>query len=411
MVKALVITLFVLNTLYDFLTLRLESGGRERELPENVRDVYDEEKYRKFLSYKKENSSLEAKSLIINAVVNLLFLIFNLHSYIFSLVGSLNIYLGYFIVIVILTLLSNIIKLPFSWYDTFSIEERYGMNKTTKKTFFLDRIKKLILSIILETIILFIMIYFFSHYGINGVIGTALAVVTLSLLLSALVVPLLKLFNSFTTLEEGELKEKLLALCAKYNVAVKRIVVKDASRRTTTSNAFCTGLRKKTISIDDNLLKSSTTDEIVAVFAHEFAHAKFKHVLKTLPFSLMSSVLTIVFFGIMLEWKELFYAFGFNSANYYFAFVMLGAIIWPLEILANIVVNYISCKHEYEADRFAAREGYGEALVSALKKLHNEALSEINPHKWTVITEYSHPTLSERITAIRKEEGCGSFKQ
>ncbi len=405
MVKALVITLFVLNTLYDFLTLRLESGGRERELPENVRDVYDEEKYRKFLSYKKENSSLEAKSLIINAVVNLLFLIFNLHSYIFSLVGSLNIYLGYFIVIVILTLLSNIIKLPFSWYDTFSIEERYGMNKTTKKTFFLDRIKKLILSIILETIILFIMIYFFSHYGIKGVIGTALAVVTLSLLLSALVVPLLKLFNSFTPLEEGELKEKLLALCAKYNVAVKRIVVKDASRRTTTSNAFCTGLRKKTISIDDNLLKSSTTDEIVAVFAHEFAHAKFKHVLKTLPFSLISSVLTIVFFGIMLEWKELFYEFGFNSANYYFAFVMLGAVIWPVEILANIVVNYISRKHEYEADRFAAREGYGEALVSALKKLHNEALSEINPHKWTVITEYSHPTLSERITAIRKEEG------
>lgn len=405
MVKALVITLFILNTLYDFFTLRLESGGRERELPENVRDVYDEEKYRKFLSYKKENCSLEAKSLIINAVINLLFLIFNVHSYIFSLVGSLNIYLGYFIVIVFLTILSNIIKLPFSWYDTFSIEERYGMNKTSKKTFFLDRIKKLILSIILETIILFIMIYFFSHYGIKGVIGTALAVVTLSLLLSALVVPLLKLFNSFTPLEEGELKEKLLALCAKYNVAVKRIVVKDASRRTTTSNAFCTGLRKKTISIDDNLLKSSTTDEIVAVFAHEFAHAKFKHVLKTLPFSLMSSVITIVFFGIMLEWKELFYAFGFNGANYYFAFVMLGAIIWPLEILANIVVNYISRKHEYEADRFAAKEGYGEALVSALKKLHNEALSEINPHKWTVITEYSHPTLSERITAIRKEEG------
>lgn len=411
MVKASVITLFILNTLYDFFTLRLESGGRERELPENVRDVYDEEKYRKFLSYKKENCSLEAKSLILNAVVNLLFLVFNVHSYIFSLVGGLNIYLGYFIVIVILTLLSNVIKLPFSWYDTFSIEERYGMNKTTKKTFFLDRIKKLILTIILETIILFIMIYFFSHYGIKGVIGTALAVVTLSLILSALVVPLLKIFNSFTPLEEGELKEKLLALCAKYNVAVKRIVVKDASRRTTTSNAFCTGLRKKTISIDDNLLKSSTTDEIVAVFAHEFAHAKFKHVLKTLPFSLMSSVLTIVFFGIMLEWKDLFYAFGFNGANYYFAFVMLGTIIWPVEILANILVNYISRKHEYEADRFAAKEGYGEALVSALKKLHNEALSEINPHKWTVITEYSHPTLSERITAIRKEEGCGSCKQ
>lgn len=404
MVKALIITLFILNTLYNLFTLLLESGRKGRELPQNVRDVYDEEKYKKFLSYKKESSFLGGCSLLTSALINLLFLVFNIHSYIFSLFGNMNIYLEYFLVITLLTLLSSIIKLPFSWYDTFSIEERYGMNKTTKKTFILDNIKKTILAVILETIILFIMIFFFSRYGIRGVIGTAAAVVVLSLVISALVVPLLKIFNSFTPLEEGELKDKLMQLCTKYNVAVKRIVVKDASRRTTTSNAFCTGLRKKTISIDDNLLKSCTTDEIVAVFAHEFAHAKFKHVLKTLPFSLMGSLITIVFFGLLLEWSELFTSFGFSGVNYYFAFMLLGAVIWPLEILANMILNYVSRKHEYEADRFASKEGYGEALISALKKLHNEALSEINPHRWTVITEYSHPTLSDRITAIRKAE-------
>lgn len=404
MIKAVIISLFILNTIYELFTLLLETSGKNRELPSNVKDVYDEERYRTFLSYQKESSVLSFYSVLSRALVNLLFLVFNLHSYIFSLFGNMNIYLEYFLIIVLFSLLSTIIRLPFSWYGTFSIEEKYGMNKTTKMTFFMDMIKKIILSIILETVLLFVMIYFFSTYGIKGVIGTAAAVVVISLSISALVVPLLKMFNSFTPLEEGELKNKLLALCKKYNVAVKRIVVKDASKRTTTSNAFCTGLKKKTISIDDNLIKSSTTDEIVAVFAHEFAHAKFKHVLKTLPFSLLRSIISIVFFGLILECKELFYAFGFTGVNYYFAMTLLESTTWPVEIIASIILNYISRKHEYEADRFAAKEGYGDALISALKKLHSDSLSEINPHKWTIITEYSHPTLSDRITAIQKAE-------
>lgn len=404
MIKAVIISLFILNTIYELFTLLLETSGKNRELPSNVKDVYDEERYRTFLSYQKESSVLSFYSVLSRALVNLLFLVFNLHSYIFSLFGNMNIYLEYFLVIVLFSLLSTIIRLPFSWYGTFSIEEKYGMNKTTKKTFFMDMIKKIILSIILETVLLFVMIYFFSTYGIKGVIGTVAAVVVISLSISALVVPLLKIFNSFTPLEEGELKNKLLALCKKYNVAVKRIVVKDASKRTTTSNAFCTGLKKKTISIDDNLIKSSTTDEIVAVFAHEFAHAKFKHVLKTLPFSLLRSIISIVFFGLILECKELFYAFGFTGVNYYFAMTLLESTTWPVEIIASIILNYISRKHEYEADRFAAKEGYGDALINALKKLHRESLSEINPHKWTIITQYSHPTLSDRITAIQKAE-------
>ena len=229
-------------------------------------------------------------------------------------------------------------------------------------------------------------------------------IVVLSLLLSTLVVPLMKIFNKFTPLADGELKDKLLALCDKYHVQVKKIVIKDASRRTTKSNAFCTGLKKKTISIDDNLLNNFTTDEIVAVFAHEFAHAKYKHVLKTLPFSLIRSVLVIVLFGLVLSVKEFFTPFGFAEANYYFAMVVLDALIWPFSNLTNTAFNYLSRKHEYQADAFAAKEGYGEALISALKRLVNESLSEINPHPWIVKTEYSHPTLSQRITAVRANE-------
>ena len=404
MIRALLIVLFVLNSVYGFFKLHLATSDTNRPLPDNVKDVYDEKRYNLYKAYKKESGKVELASSIVSFVINLLFLVFNVYATIFNWFNGMNIYLQYLCLTAVIELFTTIIKTPFSYYDTFTIEEKYGMNKTTKRTFFADKIKSFILGIILSMLITSIMIFFFSRFGIQAIIWTAVVIVVLSLLLSTLVVPLMKIFNKFTPLEDGELKDKLLALCDKYHVQVKKIVIKDASRRTTKSNAFCTGLKKKTISIDDNLLNNFTTDEIVAVFAHEFAHAKYKHVLKTLPFSLIRSVLVIVLFGLVLSVKDFFTPFGFTEANYYFAMVILDALIWPFSNLTNTAFNYLSRKHEYQADAFAAKEGYGEALISALKRLVNESLSEINPHPWIVKTEYSHPTLSQRITAVRENE-------
>ncbi len=404
MLKILIVVLFILNALYEFFMLHLSISDKDRPLPENVKDVYNEERYKLYKAYKKESGKVELISFIVSFVINLAFLVFNVYATLFNLFDGLNIYLQYFLLIVVFDAFTTIVKMPFSYYDTFTVEEKFGMNKTTKKTFFLDKIKGFILGIILSTAIISIMIFFFSRFGVQAIIWTAAVIVVLSLLLSTLVLPLLKLFNKFTPLADGELKDKLLALCDKYNVKVKRIVVKDASRRTTKANAFCTGMKKKTISIDDNLLNNFTTDEIVAVFAHEFAHAKYKHVIKTLPFSLIRSLLTIVLFGLILEVSQFFTPFGFTQANFFFAMILLDALIWPFSNLADMALNYISRKHEYEADAFAAKEGYGEALISALKRLVNESLSEINPHPWIVKTSYSHPTLSQRITAVRANE-------
>ncbi len=404
MVKAIIIAFFVSKSLYDLFSLYLENSDKNRPLPDNVRDVYDEERYKKYLAYKKENGRLDLCISLLSFVINLLFLLFNVYAHVFSLLEGLNIYLQYFIAITMLEVFLDIIMLPLHYHGTFVIEEKYEMNKTTRKTFFLDTLKNSMLEIIISMLLFSCMIFFFSHYGIKGVIGTSIAVIAFTLAVVALVLPLLKIFNKFTPLEDGELKDKLLALCEKYNVKVKRIVVKDASRRTTTSNAFCTGLKSKTISLDDNLVKNFSSDEIVAVFAHEFAHAKYKHMLKTLPLGIIASILTVLFFGILLEWNELFIAFGFTGVNYLFAGSAPIDLIWPLTIGLKILSNAISRKHEFEADAFAAKEGYGEALISALKRLHNEALSEINPQKWIVITEYSHPTLSARISAIERAE-------
>lgn len=400
MIRTVVITLFILSSIYDFFLIYLNLCSSSRPLPQNVRDVYDEKEYKKYLSYKKECGKIDLYSLVFSSVVNLVLLIGNVYALLFKAFDNMNVYMQYFLVILILNSLSTILKLPFSIYSTFVIEEKYEKNRTTKKTFFFDTIKTLILSILLTFILVSIIVFFFSRYGIRGVIGTSIALITIILILNTLVMPLLRLFNKFIPLENGELKEKLLSLCRENNITVKRIVVRDASRRTTSSNAFCTGLGKKTIALDDNLIKRFSTDEIVAVFAHEAGHAKKKHLIKSLPISILSSILMILAFGLLLEFIALFTQFGFTSINYLFAFTLLEIIFRPFEIISGIITNYISRRHEYEADGVATRSGYGESLISALKKLHKEALGEINPPKWIVITEYSHPTLSERINAI-----------
>ena len=404
MVRALVISLFIAEELYSLVLLYLSAQAAKRPLPDAVKDVYDSKRYDIYKAYKKDNLRTALLSSAVEMTADFIFLVCNVYAAVFNALGNINIYPRYILVILIFTLIGQIIEIPFSYYDTFVIEEKYGMNKTTKKTFFLDRMKSFIVSMILTSLLISVIIFFFTRFGIMAIVWTAAAVMLFSLIANLLLMPFMRLFNSFTPLEEGELRDKLLSLCTKYGVKVKRIVVRDASRRTTKANAFCSGLRKKTISIDDNLMNNFTTDEIVAVFAHEFAHAKYRHVLKTLPFSLISSVIMIAAFGILLEFSALFTAFGFGGANYFFAFLLLSTITWPVTIPFNTFLNSISRKHEYEADAFAAEEGYGEALVSALKRLMNEALAEINPHPWIVVTEYSHPTLAQRIDSIRKHE-------
>ncbi len=405
MVKTVVIVMFLLEEIYSLFLIHLEHASLSRPLPKAVSDVYDSERYSLFLGYRRENMKVDFLSSLVTLLVSLLFLVTDFHALVFNASDTLNIYLRYFMMIAVFTVVSQIVEMPFSYYSIFRIEEKYGMNKATRKTFFLDKIKACILALLLYTLIIFVMVFLFSRVTILALIWLCAALIVLSLAVNVLLLPLMKLFSRFTPLEDGELKTKLTSLCRKYNVEVKRIVVRDASRRTTKANAFCSGLKKKTISIDDNLINNFTTDEIVAVFAHEFAHAKYRHGLKSLPLSFIYEVLVVAVIGVILYTGSLFTAFGFEEPNYFFALtVLLPALTWPVLIPLGILRNSISRKHEYEADAFAAEEGYGEALVSALKRLMKESLSEVNPHPWIVLTDYSHPTLAGRIDSIRKHE-------
>ena len=243
----------------------------------------------------------------------------------------------------------------------------------------------------------------FEVFGNMAIIWGTVASLIIVLLIMLIIVPVMRIFNKFDPLQDGELKDQLLALCDKYGIRVRKIVVRDASRRTTTSNAFCTGIGdRKTISLDDNLVNEYSPEEITAVFAHEFAHAKYHHSVKSLPFSVFNIVIVFTALAIVLNIPGLYTAFGFEGINYYLAQMLTSVIIWPLSTMLSAIGNYLSRRHEYEADAFAAVEGYGEELISALKRLNKESLSDINPHPATVLLNYSHPTLSQRIEAIER---------
>ncbi len=404
MLKLVVILLYLSKKTFDAVIDYLDTTYIKKKLPENVRDVYNEEEYKNWVAYQKEGGRLDIISAVITVFIELLLLVFNLYACFFRMLSGLNIYLQNLVFVVGFTLALTLISIPFEYYDTFVIEEKYGLNKTTKVTFWLDTVKSYIISAGVIFALISLIMFLFETFGNMAILWCTIAVFLIMLVVSLVIVPLMRIYNRFTPLEEGELKENLLALCEKYGVSVKKIVVRDASRRTTKSNAFCTGLgNRKTISLDDNLVNEYSPEEIVAVFAHEFAHAKYRHVFKSLPFTAFNVLVTFVSLAIVLNLPSLYTEFGFTGTNYYFAFVIMSAIIWPLSTAMNMLGNYLSRKNEYQADAFVAKEGYGKDLISALKRLSKESFSDINPHPAEVILEYSHPTLSQRITAIESE--------
>lgn len=408
-IRIILIFSFLLYHAFEWYLDYLDTKHMNAEIPENVRDVYNEEEYRKWVSYHKENMRFSLAESLVSFLAGLLMLVFNFYALVFSAFSGRSLYLQYFLMILLLAVIETVIAIPFRYYETFVIEEKYGMNKTSKKTFVLDTLKKWVIGVVLEYGLVVLIMFLYERFGDPGIVLICAAFILISLLVSLIVVPLMRIFNKFAPLEDEELRQQLLVLCEKYGIEVKKIVIRDASRRTTRANAFCTGLtKKKTISLDDNLVKDYENDQIVAVFAHEFAHAKFSHILKSMPFSLAQTVLTIAMLGVVFHITPAFTAFGFDGLNYYFALSLLTLFTWPLAQVLALVANRISRRHEYEADAFAAREGYGEALISALKKLNKDSLSNLNPHPLIVDLEYSHPTLSQRIEAIRENENAGA---
>ena len=398
--KLLFIIFALLGGAYSVVLNIVRYRSSNNPTPESVADVYDTETYAKWKKYSAEHCIVDIISSTLSCIIAVVILATNAYSAFASLFPN-NIFMQLLAVILLEVGIATVMEFVFKYIDTMKIEQKYGFNRSSLKTFIFDRVRSVALGLVLS-IALAGLIYF-GHRLTGNFMIIALVVVLLgfTLLISFLFPYLSRIGNKFTPLEDGELKEKLMELLTKHGYTVRAIEVMDASRRTTKSNAYITGFGKsKTIVLYDNLITSMTTDEICAIFAHELGHGIHKHVLKMQFLNIGYLLILATAIWLTVITPEIYTDFGFEGINYGFSYILTGTAIGVLQPAINLVINAFSRSHEYAADRQAVKEGYGEAMISAFKKLAKDNFSHLAPSKINVMLEYSHPPISDRVDAV-----------
>jgi STE24 endopeptidase len=379
------------------------------ELPPALEGIYQPEDYRKSQEYIRTNTRFDFVTNTFSLVVMLSFWFAGGFNYLDQIIrswGFVPILNGLFY-IGILLIGYSLLTLPFSIYHTFVIEERFGFNRTTPRTFLADKIKGLGLAALIGAALLSSILALFEYVGYHAWIYCWIAVTVFSLILQY-VAPtwIMPLFNKFTPLEPGELKEAILNYAHSVNFPVKNVFVMDGSKRSAKSNAFFTGFgHNKRIALFDTLIKKHTVPELIAVLAHEIGHYKKKHILQGTIINILHLGVLFFVLSIFLGSSGLYDAFYMEQQSIYSGIVFFGLLYTPLEMVLSVIMHALSRKNEYEADRFAAETiRHPQHLIEALKKLYAGNLSNLMPHPFYVFINYSHPPLLQRIRAIQRYE-------
>ena len=401
-----VIALVVMGIVFLFDTFMeyLEMKSSEREIPANVADVYDKEEYKKWLSYDKECNRFSLIRHLVSFAISFALIGLDAYAGIVKLVGANGLYAAAIAVMIGDAVISTIWTTPFSYYRNFGIEEKFGFNRMTKKTFVVDQIKSLLISTGLMCGLICGLTAIHQAMG-HWMLIVFTAVIFLFLVLTVFLQPVFtRIFNKLTPLEDGELKTKLTELLEKNGCTVRQISVSDGSKRSSKANAYFGGFGKmKTIVLYDTLIEQMTEEEIVAVFAHEMGHNKHKDTLKLLGMNIVNVSMIVVSLWALVSMPEIYLDFGFEGVNYGFAFVLASAVCLSfISPFLGLFISTFSRRFEYAADKFAADNGYGEALISGLKKLAKNSFANLSPHPVVVALTYSHPTISQRVEYIEK---------
>ncbi len=401
--KLLIIILALVGCIYSLLLKAVEIGSANNPTPANVADIYDEETYQKWRRYSAEHSKLGVIFGIITSAVTILLLVFNVYSACAALFPE-GMFWQLFAVVLLETIVGFVVGVPHSYISDMIIEEKYGFNRSTMKTFIIDQIRSLFIGLLLSVFLALLVALCHIWLGDFMAILCAVALVGFSLLMSFLYPFLSRIGNKFTPLEEGELKDKLMNLLTSHGYQVRAIEVMDASRRTTKLNAYFTGFGKlKTIVLYDNLVNAMSADEICAVFAHELGHGLHKDTFKLQTVNMINFVLIALSAWLFASVDGFYTEFGFESLNYGFTYILLGIGMTIISPITGLITNAMSRRFEFAADRQAVTEGYGEAMIPALKKLAKDNFANLAPSKLYVLLEYSHPPIDQRIAAIEKE--------
>lgn len=397
----IIIGVLLLDFIIDKLIDHLNAKHFNDQIPEELSDVYNKDEYVKSQAYKKENYRFSLITSSFSLILTLGFFFFKGFAWVDHFARSygsndITVALIFFGVIMIG---SDILNTPFSYYHTFVIEEKYGFNKSSKKLFLIDKIKGWLLSAIIGGGVLSIIIWFYQKTGETFWIYTwifiGLFTIFMTMFYSSLIVPL---FNKQTPLEEGELKHSIHSFSKKVGFELDNIFVIDGSKRSTKANAYFSGFgAKKRIVLYDTLINDLETDEIIGVLAHEIGHYKKKHVMVNMFLSLLITGLTLYIFSLFINNAILSEALSVAVPSFHIGLITFGILYSPISELTGILMNFISRKFEYQADDYARINYDGKALVTSLKKLSRNSLSNLTPHKANVFVHYSHPTLLQRV--------------
>ena len=407
--KLIFILAAVLNGIYRTVLNILNYKSAKNPIPENVSDVYDAENYKKWKSYNAENFRLYAISTLVSLAITISLLATDVYA-LFAALWPSNISAQIFSVILLESVMRTIVDTVFSYIGTMKIEEKYGFNRSSKKTFVIDKIRGFIVELLISCGMVYALAFIHRSMGDMMIVLFAAVIFVIAMLISFLYPFFSRIGNKFTPLEDGELKDSLTKLLTKYGYKVRAIEVMDASRRTTKLDAYFTSFGKmKTIVLYDNLVNSMTTDEICAVFAHELGHGLHRDVLKNQMLNIIHILIISVTVWFAVRTPEFHHAFGFSEVNYGFAYILLSIALGVIEPLTGIVLNALSRKAEYRADKQAVKEGYGRAMVTSLKKLAKENFANLSPSPFVVFMEYSHPPCNKRIEAV--EKACEKYNR
>jgi STE24 endopeptidase len=402
LITGIVIAGFAAETLLTWLNLR----HMRTQLPEAVAQFYDAEKYAQALAYQRETARFGLVQSVFTTSITVTLLLTGSFGRLDSLLRQITehplllplLYFG------VLALAADVLSWPFQWYGTFVIEEKYGFNRTTIKTFITDKLKGYLLSVLLAGSLLvafLLLVQLMGHaFWIWFLLVAAAIMLVLNVFYASWVLPL---FNKLTPLADGELKTAITQLAQRVGFPVHSILVMDGSKRSSKANAFFSGIGpRKKIVLFDTLINNHTTEELLAVLAHEIGHYKKRHIVLGYVLSVVHTAVVLFVLSRVVFSEQLSYALGGEAYAIHLNLIAFVMLFSPVTALTGIALNGLSRRHEYQADRYAAQHADAQALATALKKLSVHSLSNLYPHPLYVWVHYSHPPLLSRLKQLEK---------
>ena len=403
----ILVSILIFSFIIDKILAALNAKHYSDAIPSELNDVYDDEAYKKSQNYKRVNYKFGSITGLFSLLLTLGFFFFDGFAYVDALARQLvnHEILVTLVFFGIIMIGSDIITTPFSYYKTFVIEERFGFNKTTKKTFLFDKIKGWLMTIIVGGTILGALTWFYhkkeASFWLYAWALISVFTLVMNLFYSRLIVPL---FNKQKPLEEGQLRTAISDYAKTVGFNLDKIFVIDGSKRSTKANAYFSGFgSEKRVTLYDTLINDLEEEEIVAVLAHEVGHYKRKHIIFNLIASIVLTGFTLYVLSLLISNPLLSEALGVTTPSFHIGLIAFGILYSPLSELTGLIMNWFSRKFEYQADDYAKTTYKAEPLISSLKKLSKNSLSNLTPHKAYVFMHYSHPKLLDRVMNLKKQ--------